>query len=81
MTDDRFQLRRLEEPTIQFDGGSAVAPKRGLVQYGPRLNSNQHQTLNIGAIGDRISIRRLNDLFLDMETPIHPDLDGEGIRP
>lgn len=81
MTENRFQIRRFDEPTIQFDGGSTVAPKRGLIEYGPRLNSNNHQTLNIGAIGDRTSLRRLNDLFLDMETPIHPDLTSDGMKP
>lgn len=81
MTGEQFRIRRFDEPEIQFDGGSEVAPKRGLFRHGPRLQNDQHQTINVGAIGDRESIRRLKDLFIDMETPIHPDLEGESVRP
>jgi len=76
-----FEVKRFEEPEVQFDGGSAVAPKRGLYKYGPRLENDEHHTITAGVIGDRVAVRRLNDLLVKMKTPIHPDDDDDKIRP
>lgn len=81
MTNETFELKRYDEPEIQFNGGTAVSPKRGLFKYGPRLKNGEHHTITVGAIGDRTSMRLLNDLFAKMETPIHPDAEDERIRP
>lgn len=78
---DTFEITRLEEPEIHFNGGLDVSPKRGLMEYGPRLKNNEHQAINVAAIGDAESIRLLDDLFLDWSTVIHPDLDDDKIRP
>lgn len=79
--DSTFELTYFDEPEIHFNGGSDVSPKRGLTEFGPRLKNNQHQAINVGAIGDPESIRLLNELFLDWGTVIHPDLDDDKIRP
>jgi len=76
-----FEITRLEEPEIHFNGNADVSPKRGLMEYGPQLKNNQHQTINVAAIGDSESIRLLNEMFLDWETVIHPDQRDEKIRP
>lgn len=81
MSQDTFEITYLEEPKIQFNGGSDVSPKRGLMEYGPRLNNDKHQAINVAAIGDSESIRLLDEMFLDWETAIHPDSDDEKIRP
>jgi len=81
MIGEEFELQRLEEPEIQFDGGTSVSPKRGLYKYGPRLQNRNHHTINIGVIGDRASIRNLKDLLSKMETLIHPDDRDEKVRP
>lgn len=70
--DSPFTLRHLEEPEIQFEGGTETSPKRGLIRYGPRLYEEGHHTIKLGIIGDRDSIRRLTELLHDMEVGIHP---------
>lgn len=74
MTDDTlpFVLRRLDEPEIQFAGGTETSPKRGLIKYGPRLYEEGDHTIKLGIVGDRDSIRRLTELLHDMEVGIHP---------
>lgn len=82
MTDhDLFDITRLEEPEIHFNGHPDVSPKRGLMEYGPDLKNNEHQVINVAAIGDSESIRLLGDMFSDWTTPIHPDMDGDDIKP
>lgn len=80
-TFESFELSHFEEPEIHFRDGADVWPKRGLYKYGPRLNNDQHQAINIAAIGDAESIRLLNELFLDMREVIHPDLGSDNISP
>jgi len=70
--DTPFTLRHIEEPEIQFEGGTETSPKRGLIRYGPRLYEEGHHTIKLGIIGDRDSIRRLTELLHDMEVGIHP---------
>ena len=81
MNSDEFEVQHLEEPEIQFEGGSSVSPRRGLFEYGPRLKNTEHHTINIGVIGDRTSVRNLKDLFSKMETFIHPDSNDDTLRP
>jgi len=82
MTDhELFDITRLDEPEIHFNAGADVSPKRGLMEHGPDLINNDHQAINVAAIGDAESIRLLDDMFLDWSTVIHPDLDDEKIRP
>ncbi|WP_273838607.1 hypothetical protein [Halococcus sp. PRR34] len=69
---NEFTLRHLDEPEIEFDGGSETSPKRGLLKYGPRLYESDHHTIKLGVIGDRDSIRHLSELLHDMNTGIHP---------
>jgi len=42
--DTPFTLRHIEEPEIQFEGGTETSPKRGLIRYGPRLYEEGHHT-------------------------------------
>jgi hypothetical protein len=77
MSNEEFRVTRFEEPEIQFSEGSSSSPKRGLFRYGPRLKNAGHHTINVGIIGDRDSIRLLNDLFTRMEGIIHPDLEED----
>jgi len=79
--EDTFKISRLDEPEIHFKDGSDVSPKRGLMEYGPRLKNNEHQAINVAAIGDAESIRLLNEMFLDWSTVIHPDQNDDKIRP
>jgi hypothetical protein len=82
MTDhDLFDITRLDEPEIHFNEGADVSPKRGLMEHGPDLKNNEHQAINVAAIGDAESIRLLDDMFLDWTTVIHPDLNDDKIRP
>lgn len=83
MTGDKpFQIDYLEEPAIRFgDDGRETSPKRGLFKYGPRLGKDEHHAINVGIIGDRMSIQRLTNLFRDMRTPIHPNPDAEPVKP
>ncbi len=80
-SENGFRITRLDEPEIHFHGGSDVSPKRGLMEHGPRLINNEHQAINVAAIGDSNSIRLLNDMFLDWGGVIHPDETDEKIRP
>lgn len=77
-----FQTRYLEEPEINFrDDQTETSPKRGLIKYGPRLRKQQHHAINVGIVGDRLSIDRLRNLFEDMRTAIHPDPQSDTVRP
>lgn len=76
MSESVFEFRRFEEPEIEFgNGGKTTSVKRGLIEYGPRLNDAEHHQVNVGVIGDRDSIQRLLKLFQDMHLGIHPGGD------
>lgn len=72
-----FRIQRLEEPAIDFDGGQAKSPKRGLFQHGPRVKGGgDSYVINLGIVGDRDSIDRLRMFLNDIEFAIVPEQSG-----
>lgn len=72
-----FRISHLDEPDIEFAGGQAKSPKRGLFRHGPRLKGGgESYVINLGIVGDRDSIDRMTMLLSDMEFAVVPEQSG-----
>lgn len=73
MTGGRFELQKLDEPTLLFEeDGEMRDPRAGLLKYGPYQDkpSGADEIVNVGIVGDSRSVSDMSDLLREMRNGI-----------